>query len=130
MCRFSGRNCSDPRDYIYALLNITTDTKARIVADYRKSVQEVFTEAARAMILETGDLMAILPAGNNNNNRDRWHGAPNWVPNWATSLTMNIRDLYNSAKGPNIDGSPFTNKDPTVLNLTGIFITQLSSLLV
>jgi hypothetical protein len=74
---------TDPRDHVFALLNISLFKGHKIVADYNKSTADVFAEA-----------MAVDISGNLHNAYRSWplhseHGSipelPSWVPNFAFS---------------------------------------------
>ena len=67
---------TDPRDKIYSLLGIASDAeKLKIVPDYSKSVEEVYTDAA-AKILSLGKLELLHYVHPQNPNM------PSWVPDW------------------------------------------------
>ena len=67
---------TDPRDKVYSLLGIVSDAEQlRIVPDYSKSVEEVYTEAA-AKILSLGKLELLQHVRPQNPNM------PSWVPDW------------------------------------------------
>lgn len=74
------RQCLDPRDKIYGILGILSNTISnQIKPDYRSSVAEVYKYAMltdvninkRIQMLQSCDIEARIPEG------------PSWVPNWA-----------------------------------------------
>jgi hypothetical protein len=74
------RQCLDPRDKIYGILGILSNTiSSQIEPDYRSSVAEVYKYAMltaisinkRIQMLKSCDVQLRLPQG------------PSWVPNWA-----------------------------------------------
>jgi hypothetical protein len=74
------RQCLDPRDKIYGILGILSDTiSSQIEPDYRSSVAEVYKYAMlvdinfknRIRMLQSCDIQLRIPE------------APSWVPNWA-----------------------------------------------
>jgi hypothetical protein len=56
---FHMRESSDLRDKIYSLLNVSCFKVAQMLPDYSKQLNEVFTEASRAIIAESGSLDMI-----------------------------------------------------------------------
>jgi ankyrin repeat protein len=76
---------SDPRDKIYATLGLATlaspSRKPPFVPDYNFSVQEVYTNAARHFIEESGRLSCW--EGCNTPRTKQIQGLPSWVPDWT-----------------------------------------------
>jgi hypothetical protein len=50
---------TDKRDQIFALLGLLPDSACNIIANYKKSKAEVYTELALNLILQTGKLSVI-----------------------------------------------------------------------
>ncbi|KIV79714.1 hypothetical protein PV11_07260 [Exophiala sideris] len=73
MSLFQTTNATDPRDCIYAALNL--------------KVEEVYLEAAAHMIVETQDL--ILWDRNVHSSRKRFKKLPTWVPDWSIEFQFN-----------------------------------------
>ncbi|KAI1327764.1 hypothetical protein F5Y16DRAFT_370865 [Xylariaceae sp. FL0255] len=91
----TARDCvaQDPRDYVFSMIplanpsarrhfhNSESQTLALPTVDYSKSVQEVYTEAAKYVVLERQDLMVWYgerpPCGK------RINGLPSWVPDFS-----------------------------------------------
>lgn len=80
------RNCvaQNPRDLIYAALGMVEPTVTTIVPDYTKSVAEVFTEAAWAIIDETKNLQLLHFVSDPS--KRKVNGLPSWVPDWSARL--------------------------------------------
>lgn len=91
----SARDCSasDPREVVFSMLSIVTPSARAIYVDqrdpplkvdYTKSVQQVFTQAARYIIHERQDLLIWWterpPRGR------RIKDLPSWVPDWSSPL--------------------------------------------
>ena len=55
--RLSGTRCSDPRDLVYSILNVSNLAEPGITIDYCKIITEVFSTATRMMIRASGDLI-------------------------------------------------------------------------
>ncbi|KAI1394825.1 hypothetical protein F4819DRAFT_501525 [Hypoxylon fuscum] len=89
----TARDChpADPRENVFSMLLIATPSarlqyhnagaQALPAIDYGKSVQEVFTEAARYTVLERQDLM--LWYGERPPCARRVKGLPTWVPDFS-----------------------------------------------
>lgn len=74
---------TDPRDRVFALLNICSDSKELgIVPDYTKTPAEVYTEAAATMIRSQG-LEIVLFTHFPKLLKD----VPTWVPDWSAEST-------------------------------------------
>jgi hypothetical protein len=82
---------TDPRDKDYGILSLAEDagslsyqdTKSKRVlfrADYRLSKQQVFINAAKAIICATNSLDVLRFAGKRTEGDN---GLPTWVPDWA-----------------------------------------------
>ncbi|KAL9608794.1 MAG: hypothetical protein Q9167_006381 [Letrouitia subvulpina] len=80
------RNCvaQNPRDLIYAALGMVEPAVTTIVPDYTKSVAEVFTEAAWAIIDETKNLQIFYFCPDPSIRKV--DDLPSWVPDWSARL--------------------------------------------
>lgn len=80
------RNCvaQNPRDLIYAALGMVEASAATIVPDYSKSIAEVFTEAAWAIIDDTKSLQLFYFVSDSS--RRKVNDLPSWVPDWSARL--------------------------------------------
>ena len=76
---FRHRQATDPRDKVYSLLRLVTEWHgaAPVVADYGKSVEEVYTDTVVKIIRDSGclDVLCRLPEWV----EDRLDGLPSWV---------------------------------------------------
>jgi len=87
-----ARDCStsDLREIVFSMLPIITPSKRTEekepppVADYTKSVQDVFTDAARYIVHERQDL--LLWWSESPPRRRQVLGLPSWVPDWSNGL--------------------------------------------
>ena len=71
---------TDPRDKVYALLNLCSDaTSALIQPDYNLDTSEVFTKVACALIRAGQGPRLLLNAGV----LDQTSSLPSWVPDWS-----------------------------------------------
>ncbi|KAH9227145.1 hypothetical protein K456DRAFT_1931805 [Colletotrichum gloeosporioides 23] len=81
---FRGRRCMDPRDKIYAFHGMfkTSDGRSIFPSPYfLKSVSEVYTEATRAILLDTGILFIHFREFRSSNP----HSLPSWVPDYQVN---------------------------------------------
>jgi hypothetical protein len=84
---YTGRNSSDPRDAIYAILSMIGPTTIQV--SYDKPVAQVFTEATAAVIRESQNIGIICLIGDEGTHRTNTcppnFELPSWVPNFAST---------------------------------------------
>lgn len=122
---FSLRKCSEPRDNIFALLNISVDIPIQV--DYHADIGAVFLQATRAIIQQEKSLDVIF------RKPDRWNShsptvdkevrGPTWVPKFHAALQTDIMNVlgtrYNA--GPKWSSSSgLEGDDPAILKISGI----------
>jgi hypothetical protein len=108
---FQHKNTTDQRDKVYALLNLatfSTDQMERIIPDYNLSVEEVYIQTARHIILEGRDLHAIWECL-----KPTTLDLPSWVPHWSpeyrerlqliTHSPRNYKDYFTADRGKSMD---------------------------
>ena len=88
-----GTFSADPREFVFAILPVVTPSERTKVlgktpeplpaADYAKTVEEVFVEAATYIIGERQDL--LLWWGEAPSCRKTIRSLPSWAPDWSTS---------------------------------------------
>jgi hypothetical protein len=67
---------TDPRDHIYALLGMASNTEQLgIIPDYSKSVEDIYTDVAGKILEHDFDLLLMSWRGNSQQ-------VPSWVPDW------------------------------------------------
>ena len=102
---------TDPRDKVYALLNLCSDpTSALIQPDYNVDKSEVFKKVACAMVKAGQGPRLLLNVGV----LDQTSSLPSWVPDWSRNGT-----LYRNIVGQNFtypEGDPHS-KDPVSYNI-------------
>ena len=77
--------CSDDRDRIYAVLNLTGG-KLGLESDYSKTTEEVFKSVVLGYASTQKDLSLLGQCEMRQNKRP---SVPSWVPDWATSNKCN-----------------------------------------
>ncbi|KAG4429435.1 hypothetical protein IFR05_015087 [Cadophora sp. M221] len=83
LARFRFTESTDPRDKVFALLGLASDTLG-IKADYSTDVNEVFTDAAVRIINERENLDIICQSQwQSFSNPKRRQGLPSWVPDFS-----------------------------------------------
>ena len=86
------RECSDPRDKVYALLSLRDGSDVQISPDYAKSTGEVYIQFAKAY-LALGEIRILPYAGSQRNlgevetghdhtGRSKQDKMPSWGPDW------------------------------------------------
>ncbi|KAK5120411.1 hypothetical protein LTR85_006350 [Meristemomyces frigidus] len=96
--------CEDPRDRLYALMNVITSFERQawsIEPDYTLSTRHVYEEASRSYMEAMGavDLLRYCDIGT----RSHIPGLPTWVPSWdcldklASSLPQDSADCHTLA---------------------------------
>jgi hypothetical protein len=85
LARFKHTEATDPRDKIYALLGLVTDSIG-VEVDYTKSVAETYTGVAVALINSSAnlDILCQCPWELQHSNADlpRLEGLPSWAPDF------------------------------------------------
>jgi hypothetical protein len=77
-----NRNATDPRDYVYALLELLGESfRLNIVPDYSLSVAQVYSSAAQILIRRHSSLFSLYSAVRDENQNP--YQLPSWVPDWS-----------------------------------------------
>jgi hypothetical protein len=73
--------CSNPKDLVYGLLGVLSDSRIKIEPNYALSFEEVAIDAATAIIkgLQKLDIFAVV------RHRKTMETLPSWVPAWGSS---------------------------------------------
>ena len=89
--RLSGIQATNPRDYIYSLLGIHWKAGELFTPAYDLSVREIFIDAARKMIVDSGNLkiLASCEAGG----CDPKLELPSWVPDWTSKPNVTVLQM-------------------------------------
>jgi len=87
LIRATGFGASNFSDHIFALVGITSDMEELgIVADYKKTCSQVYTQVANALLLRQNNLQILA--------RSRHPkcepGLPSWVPDWSQPNPITI----------------------------------------
>lgn len=83
---------TDPRDKVFAVLGLLNDDVKLCEVDYRKSVRQVYIEAAAGILKQTNSLR-FLSWTHNITERRGYHGRPDGLPSWTPSWTMSENDI-------------------------------------
>jgi hypothetical protein len=137
---FRNLGATDPRDKIFAFLNLAAVSQSRfpstagttwsIVPDYRASVQNVFRTAAAAMIKETRSLSILSHVQDAQDTITRY--LPTWVPDFSARLGRKPLDDGGRTHEcdfracGDIEGKRVVNPDGT-LNVYGMRVDTVST---
>lgn len=93
----AGRDCKDPKDKIYALLNVQRNDldMEKITVNLKKSPTELYTEATRKIIRSESSLLISLSASG------RHEGKVPKLPSWVPDYSGIISAPYLEAPDPN-----------------------------
>jgi Heterokaryon incompatibility protein (HET) len=85
MISFSRRRMtSDPRDKIFAFVNLLSIVPASLQPDYNKSTSGLFREVARLLLEDIGlSLLAECEANTSSSPGVRHGCLPSWIPDWS-----------------------------------------------
>ena len=81
--KYSEKECSDPRDRVYALLSISSDGE-NMTVDYNKDILDVYTDVVRHYI-EHGYASRVLLHALLRHSGEEHNGWPSWIPNWCNT---------------------------------------------
>jgi hypothetical protein len=122
-CRIS--RCSDPRDRIYALLNLLNTERRfqwlNIVPDYTKSAEEVYEGLARKLFVGNQSLHYLMFCGLEKGRMKM----PSWVPDWSLPTTQSDGLREPSCNASGLIGSDFSFLNEAVLRAAGVFIDTI-----
>ncbi|KAJ4366792.1 hypothetical protein N0V83_007317 [Neocucurbitaria cava] len=86
---FRNLNATDPRDKIFAFLSLATDNLG-LIPNYHTSVQEVFLDATKQMMIQYDSLAVLSHCQDPANTRIL--GLPGWVPDFSVRLGRSLFD--------------------------------------
>ena len=117
--------CSDPRDRVYAVLNMlkTFEKDANIKPDYTKTVSQVYRDVVLS-ILENTDKITILGHCQMQDQPLKSSDAlqlPSWVPDWT--FPRDIRPLMTGHASGNSNAE--TSNDNDVLWVMGTYVATI-----
>jgi hypothetical protein len=87
LLRFGGHNATDPRDYVFSLVGLSTArNNPRFLIDYHLNTQEVYISVFRYTLITTLklDILCYQPR------RENPFELPTWCPNWAMKSDRNF----------------------------------------
>lgn len=126
---FGALACKDPRDRIYAVLNLLGPLERRhlrIRPDYERPAAKVYRELVRRMIGVLGDL-TILEECEANAEGDT--SLPSWVPNWACQSAFRVSKEGASFASAQLAGwtasKDILDDSSDILTLTGVSVSTI-----
>lgn len=106
-------NCGDPRDKIFAVLSVVDPWwMPQLAPDYSRSVQQVYTDAARALVTTT--LGLGFWQGMNHPAAKKIPGLPSWVTDW-TCISARYSELDEGAVLPSLFTLPPGRHAPSLV---------------
>ena len=133
LARFRQAVSTDPRDKIYGLLGLVSNTLG-VEADYTKSVQELYIAVTTSLINSSAniDIICQNPWQRPATSREkRLDGLPDWVPDFSDSSRMNVDFLYGQrgifAPGRPTCAVPCIVEEPGVISLNGFLLGRLNT---
>ncbi|KAB8223957.1 hypothetical protein BDV33DRAFT_200003 [Aspergillus novoparasiticus] len=91
--QFSGREATDPRDKVYALLGLAKDHPT-VEPNYAASELDVFVDTVLDIISRSKSLGVLMGDFTMKSN----HALPSWVPDWTSPLDASIQIWVESVK--------------------------------
>ena len=126
-----GAKMSDPRDYIFSLLELFSPSVFRsLTPSYSTSVKDLFTAVAKHIIRASGELRILCSVESPKYIKEHISGEafPSWVPDWSAS-SESIKNVFhdrNSRSGYRATRESVLDYDPSLnvhgLHLFGILI--------
>ncbi|KAF2166902.1 hypothetical protein M409DRAFT_22954 [Zasmidium cellare ATCC 36951] len=126
LLHLNGKGCRDPRDKIYGALGLAPALVAdKIVPDYNKSTEEVYTDAVVALCEATGRIDFLLACDLVN----RSLPGPTWVPDWSVAQRLSPRWLLSTtlASSISVSTAELTNTPKPTLLVQGVECGTISS---
>lgn len=129
IARFRPTKSTDPKDKLYALLGLATNTMG-IVPDYRKSVAQVFLGFALAQINASGNLDLLCQSQWYFSTEETSLNLPSWVPDFSNSRFLPLifaqRGIFRAGK-PSCR-TPCRVSDTGEISLSGIKVGSIATL--
>ncbi|KAH8674262.1 hypothetical protein BX600DRAFT_457272 [Xylariales sp. PMI_506] len=111
---FRALDATDPRDKIFAFLNLATDNLS-LLPDYTIDVQEVFRRAAETIMTATGTLSVLSQVQDPQDTKIQ--GLPSWVPDFSVRIQRAPFD--EGDEGCQFRASSWSNPVKMVFNADG-----------
>lgn len=103
LVRSAEFQCTDPRDRVYGLLGLTTDSaRSNIIVDYGHTNGEVDTtmQAARFAITAESSFQLLELSGlsTGQSRRQGPSARPSWIPAWQTSHVLQMKPILSHSR--------------------------------
>ncbi|VUC31274.1 unnamed protein product [Clonostachys rosea] len=127
LSRFDYSESSDPRDKIYALLNLCDLDQLDITPDYSKSVQQVYQDTAAAIIRKEKSLDILNDVRRSMKASSISASLPSWVPDFSVPaaippivlLSSRSSGSFSAAGDTQVDYTVVTEGRPATLQVSG-----------
>ncbi|MCJ1403425.1 hypothetical protein MMC11_006648 [Xylographa trunciseda] len=131
--RFTGFECNDSRDYIFALLSlINFGQPVSFEPDYTKDTASVYKDFATYCLRYSKKLSVLNLAGNYFSSEINRLHLPSWVPNWQAN-TLERPFLIGGRHNQFTAGSEdhpilYVDDNQTKLHIKGIFLSKVKKI--
>ena len=119
--RTKSAKCSDPRDRVYAILNLVPEYyRYGLQPDYKKSVFDIFWDVLVRDTTKNGDISLLTHCGL----RGEVRTMPSWIPDWS------IPKPFNNLWEPRASGKARVEAEilrDNVMAITGICAAQITT---
>uniref|UniRef100_A0A0B7KN93 Heterokaryon incompatibility domain-containing protein n=1 Tax=Bionectria ochroleuca TaxID=29856 RepID=A0A0B7KN93_BIOOC len=125
LSRFDYSESSDPRDKIYALLNLCDLDQLDITPDYSRSVQQVYQDTAMAIIRKEKSLNILNDVRRSMKASSVSASLPSWVPDFSVPAAISPVVLLSSRRAGSFRAAGDTEADYTYADENGGPLGQL-----
>jgi len=116
-------SCTNPRDRVYGMLGIASDeAKTHIKVEYTRSVEDIYTDAALAVLLTDEQPMLLL----SNVVCDSTLSLTSWVPDWSLGSVNNPLGARKCYKAAGDTHAVFEVPNRDQLRLAGSLVAEVS----
>ena len=113
--------CSDPRDKVYAVLNLDWKASSHIQSNYSKSASEVFRSVVEYSLSKDQSLRLLA----NCSIRETGLSMPTWVPDWSVQSQVDETGMINSDRTGFMTKAHVSRISGNILMAKGIHLTTV-----
>lgn len=131
LCRLAGGvRARRDHDLVYAFLGFQSCARARIQANYKMSIGAAYTDAARSLMEQTGNLDLFGICGGD----EKLPDLASWAPNWTVRLPQGqpihqsgVKSPFNACKDMKFTAHPQPESPPSRLVVRGRIIDAVAA---
>jgi hypothetical protein len=124
---YSNQKCQNPRDKVYALLGISTQSsRVEFPVSYNEPISKVFRNAAKFIIEDSQQLDILLECYLDSHRPLK----PSWAPDWE-HYDMGLRTIYHNAEDWNASPHPVSEiiiLKKKILRVKGCLIGEINGI--